>query len=388
MENKGNNKLHIAMIGQKRVPSREGGVEIVVWELATRLRDRGYEIDCYNRSGYHVSARNYDHIPGKRGVYDEKIRIITVPTLRNGKLNAIIYSVLATIRALFGHYDVIHFHAEGPCLMIWLPRLFGIRVIATIHGLDWQRAKWGNFASRMLKNGEKMAAKHADELIVLSKSMQDYFMEQYGRKTWYIPNGISRPVKREPEIITQKYGLYGEDYFLTLSRIVPEKGLHYLLEAFRNIQTDKKLVIAGGSSNAVEYMDLIKKMALEDKRVILTDFVHGEELEELLSNAYVYCLPSDIEGMSISLLEAMSYGRCCLVSNIPENAEVVAEHAVMFQHGNRDDLQKKIELILNNENLHMEYENQASDYICKKYSWDKMVKETERLYYGENRWDS
>ncbi|MCH4191060.1 MAG: glycosyltransferase family 4 protein [Butyrivibrio sp.] len=376
------------MIGQKRVPSREGGVEIVVWELATRLRDRGYEIDCYNRSGYHVSARNYDHIPGKRGVYDEKIRIITVPTLRNGKLNAIIYSVLATIRALFGHYDVIHFHAEGPCLMIWLPRLFGIRVIATIHGLDWQRAKWGNFASRMLKNGEKMAAKHADELIVLSKSMQDYFMEQYGRKTWYIPNGISRPVKREPEIITQKYGLYGEDYFLTLSRIVPEKGLHYLLEAFRNIQTDKKLVIAGGSSNAVEYMDLIKKMALEDKRVILTDFVHGEELEELLSNAYVYCLPSDIEGMSISLLEAMSYGRCCLVSNIPENAEVVAEHAVMFQHGNRDDLQKKIELILNNENLHMEYENQASDYICKKYSWDKMVKETERLYYGENRWDS
>lgn len=125
------------MIGHKRVPSREGGVEIVVWELATRLRDMGYEVDCYNRSGYHMNAKSYDRVPGRSGVYRDGIRILTIPTVRNGKLNAIVYSFFAAIRALFGHYDVIHFHAEGPCLMIWLPKLFHIRCVATIHGLDW-----------------------------------------------------------------------------------------------------------------------------------------------------------------------------------------------------------------------------------------------------------
>ena len=154
----------IAMIGQKHVPSREGGVEIVVWELARRLRDRGYLVECYNRSGYHLHAKDYEKIKGMPGHYYSGIRILTIPTFRSSKLNAIVYSTLATIRALFGHYDVIHYHAEGPCLMLWLPKLFGIPVVATIHGLDWQRAKWGKLASRMLKAGERTAAKHADAL--------------------------------------------------------------------------------------------------------------------------------------------------------------------------------------------------------------------------------
>ena len=375
-------KMRIAMIGQKRVPSREGGVEVVVWELATRLRDAGYEVECYNRSSKHVKKSSYEKISGKPGYYCEGIRIITVPTLQNGKLNAIVYSVFATIRALFGHYDVIHFHAEGPCLMAWLPKLFGIRTIATIHGLDWQRAKWGNFASKMILKGEATAAKHADEIIVLSRNVQDYFLQTYGRQTHFIPNGIGRPLISRPDEITKRYGLQGNDYILTLCRIVPEKGLHYLIEAFREIKTDKKLVIAGGFSNAAEYMQQIEEMAAEDDRVILTDFVHDVVLEELCSNAWVYCLPSDVEGMSISLLEAMSYGNCCLVSDIQENIEVVEDKAAAFHKSDVQDLRQKVTELIGHPELVEEYRSKAADFICSKYSWDKMMQATTQLYKG------
>ena len=381
MQNKNNMKTkNIAMIGQKHVPSREGGVEVVVWELATRLRDAGYDVDCYNRSGYHLSARNYKKIPGKKGVYLDGIRIIIIPTVQNGKLNAIVYSVLATFRALFGHYDVIHYHAEGPCLMLWLPKMFGIRVVATIHGLDWQRAKWGNFASRMLKAGERTAARHADEVIVLSKDVQDYFLKEYGRKTWYIPNGIERPVHRPTQLITEKYGLCRDDYIFTLSRIVPEKGIHYLIEAYRNIDTDKKLVIAGGSGNAQEYWEQIHEMAAQDSRIILTDFVDGRLLEEICSNAYFYVLPSEVEGMSVSLLEAMSYGNCCLVSDIAENIEVVENNAERFESANVSDLEKKVRNLIAHPETVQKYKDEAAEFICKKYSWDLMMEATENLY--------
>ena len=374
--------FHIAMIGHKRVPSREGGVEVVVWELSKRLKERGYEVDCYNRAGYHISAADYEKIPGKRGCYQDGIRILTIPTARNPKLNAIIYAVLGTLRALFGHYDVIHYHAEGPCLMLWLPRLFGIRTIATIHGLDWQRAKWGNFASRMLLAGERIAAEQADEVIVLSHNVQDYFYKKYGRKTHYIPNGIQRPVKRAPREIREKWGLNGGDYILTLSRLVPEKGLHYLLEAFHGIDSDVKLVIAGGSGGAASYVEKLHRMGEKDGRVIFTGFVSGQPLEELMSNAMLFCLPSDVEGMAVSLLEAMSYGNCCLVSDIPENLEVTEDKAVSFAHGDVKDLRRVLRELLADPKRREQYRQEAAGFITKKHDWDLMTTETEKLYHA------
>ncbi|WP_342757096.1 glycosyltransferase family 4 protein [Kineothrix sedimenti] len=372
-------RFRIAMIGQKRIPSREGGVEIVVNELSTRLVKKGYEVDAYNRSGYHVSGKEFQR-KGKKGKYYENIRIIIVPTFKNGKLNAIVYSFLATLRALFGKYDVIHYHAEGPCAMLWIPKLFGIRIVATIHGLDWQRAKWGNFASYVLKFGEKMAVRYADEIIVLSGNVQSYFKETYGRDTNYIPNGIEKPEIKEANIIKQKYGLEKDSYILFLARLVPEKGLHYLLEAFSRIKTEKKLVVAGGSSHSFEYIEKVKKMAEKDKRVIFTDFVQGETLEELYSNAYLFVLPSDIEGMAISLLEAMSYGNCCVVSDIKENVEVVGKNGITFEKSSIADLKKKLCYLLDNKEIVEKYKEEASDFICRKYNWEEVLKETEKLY--------
>ena len=371
---------HIAMIGHKHVPSREGGVEIVVWELSTRLKERGFIVDCYNRGGYHLTSRDYDHYKDKKGNYRNGIRIIIVPTVKNGKFNAIVYSFFATIRALFGHYDCIHYHAEGPCLMIWLPKILGIHTVATIHGLDWQRAKWGGFATKMLRLGEKFAAKYADEVIVLSDNVREYFEKTYSRKTLFIPNGVNRPTYKKANLILEKYGLNGNDYFMTLCRIVPEKGIHYVIEAFKELPTDKKLVICGGDSNAREYMEQIKKMASLDDRIIMTGFIQGEILEELLSNAYVYLLPSDVEGMSISLLEAMSYGNCCLVSDIKENVEVVEDKAVSFKHGNVPDLALKMQELIQDPERVNAYKSKAADFICTKYSWEDVTDRTAELY--------
>lgn len=374
-------KYRISMIGHKRIPSREGGVEVVVEELAVRMVKLGNRVDVYNRSGYHVSGKEFDE---KRGRIFEGVRLYIVPTLRSSKLNAIVYSffatILATFRSAFRKNHVIHFHAEGPCLMLWIPKLFGIRTVATIHGLDWQRSKWGDFASKMLKLGEKIAAKYADELIVLSKNVQEYFWKEYRRETVYIPNGIQRPELRKAEEITQKYGLEKEEYILFLARIVPEKGLPYLLEAFKKLDTDKKLVIAGGCSHSLEYMEQIRQMCDADERVIMTGFVQGNLLEELFSNAWLYVLPSDVEGMAVSLLEAMSYGRCCLVSDIPENMEVVGDHAVTFRKGNIQDLHDKLQYLLEHEEVRRNIGESSSDYICNKFNWDKVVESTLKLY--------
>ena len=377
-------KLRIAMIGHKRIPSREGGIEIVVEELAVRMAALGHRVDAYNRYGHHVSGKKYDQEYGWKGrKFYKGVRVYIIPTFRRSSLNAIVYSFFATIRALFGRYDVLHYHAEGPCAMLWLPRLFRRRIVVTVHGLDWQRAKWGNFASYVIKFGEKMAAKYADEVIVLSENVQKYFADTYHRKVSYIPNGISRPGHQDAQLITEKYGLTKDSYLLSLGRIVPEKGLHYLIEAFSKIDTDKKLVIAGGNSHAVEYMDQIHRMAARDERVIMTDFVQGQMLEELYSNAYAFVLPSDVEGMALTLLEAMSYGDCCLVSDICENTEVVEDKAFVFRKGDTKDLQKKIEYLLEHPEVVQKYREQSADFICDKYNWDEVVDDTIRLYRGQ-----
>jgi len=268
--------------------------------------------------------------------------------------------------------------------MLWLPRLFGKRCIATIHGLDHQRSKWGRLAKAYIMMGEKCAARHAHEVIVLSKNVQDYFMNTYGRRTHFIPNGVDRPEKTPAQQITATYGLQKNDYILYLGRIVPEKGLTYLIEAFKNVKTHKKLIIAGGASDTAEFFEELKALAADDPRIQFVGFVQGQLLEELYSNAYVYTLPSDLEGMPLSLLEAMSYGSCCLTSDIPECTQVTEDHGVSFQKGSIEDLQKKLQMLCDDEATVSRYQQQAADYICGKYSWQQVTEQTLKLYYGEH----
>lgn len=363
------------MFGQKRL-SREGRIEIVVKELCTRMAKNGYTVTCYNRSGHHVSGAEYD----KKTEY-EGINQKCVPTIEKKGLAAVSSSFFAALYSAFGKYNVVHIHAEGPAFFSWLPKLLGKRVIVTVHGLDWQREKWkSGFGSKFIKQGEKNAVKYADEIIVLSKGVHDYFRNQYGRETRFIPNGVNRPEIRKAELITDKFGLTKDSYILFLGRLVPEKGIRYLVEAFKNVKTEKKLVIAGGSSDTDSFMKELKELAKDDKRIIFTGFVQGQMLEELYSNAYIYTLPSDLEGMPLSLLEAMSYGNCCLVSDIQECTEVVEDKALIFKKSNVQDLQNKLQEACDRTEKVMELKQQAADYICKKYNWDDVVEETLKLY--------
>ena len=366
------------MFGQKRIPSREGGVEIVVEELCTRMVVQGHNVTCYNRGGHHVSGSEYD---SKRLKEYKGIKLKTVPTIEKKGLAAVSSSFFAALCCAFGKYDIIHIHAEGPAFFAWLPKMFGKKVIVTIHGLDWKREKWkSGFGSKFIHQGEKNAVKYADEIIVLSKGVQDYFEKTYGRKTVFIPNGVSNHIERKPQIIKNKFGLDKDEYILFLGRLVPEKGIKYLIEAFKQVDTDKKLVIAGGSSDTSEFENEMKELAKEDKRILFTGFVQGQELEELYSNAYVYVLPSDLEGMPLSLLEAMSYGNCCVVSDIPENGNVVGEHGLTFQKGQIQDLKQVLLKLSGEPETVQELKNGAADYICEKFRWQQVVEQTLELY--------
>lgn len=370
--------MKIAMIGHKRIPSREGGVEIVVEELSTRMSKIGYVVTCYNRGGKHVMDKNQKQVNLKEY---KGVKLKKVLTIDKKGLAAMTSSFFGAFKILFSKNKVVHFHAEGPCAMIPIIKKFSKKkVIATIHGLDWQRAKWGGFATKYIKFGEKMAVKYADEIIVLSKNVQKYFKDTYNRETVFIPNGVSEPVIRKAEMITEKYDLNKNDYILFLGRMVPEKGIHYLVEAYNQINTNKKLVIAGGASDTDTYYSELKEKSKNNKNIIFTGFVQGQELEELYSNAYIYTLPSDLEGMPLSLLEAMSYNNCCLTSNIDECAEVLEDKGVTFKKSDVNDLKEKLQYLCDNEDIVKNYKQNAQEFILNKYNWDNVVEQTLELY--------
>lgn len=376
-KNAGKKFLRIAYLGHKSIPSRQGGVEIVVEELAVRMAEYGCKVTVYNRSSHHVGGKEFDN--SKLKTY-KGIRMKYVPTIDKKGLAAMSASFFAAIAAAFGRYDVVHFHAEGPCAMLWLPKLFGKRCVATIHGLDHKRAKWGKFASSYIMLGEKCAVKFADEIIVLSEDMQKYFMDTYNRKTMFIPNGVNKPVIRKAEIIKREFGLDKDDYILYLGRLVPEKGLRYLIDAFKNVKTNKKLVIAGGSSDTDNFAEELRKLSISDGRIIFTGFVQGDLLDELYSNAYIYVLPSDLEGMPLSLLEAMSYGNCCVVSDIPECTDVVEDKGVVFRKSDAEDLSNKLQELCLDDDMVQKYRTDAANFICSKYKWDTVARNTFELY--------
>lgn len=370
-------KFRIAMLGHKRIPSREGGVEIVVGELSTRMAQMGFDVTCFDRKGHHVSGAAYDE--ASKNEYCG-VKVKRVWTLDKKGLAAMTASFSGALLAAFGRYDVVHFHAEGPCTMMWLPKLFRKKCIATIHGLDHQRAKWGKFASWFIRTGEKCAVRFANEIIVLSENVRKYFKDTYNRDTVFIPNGVLPAEPKEAKEIEKLYGINKDEYILFLGRLVPEKGVKYLIQAYKELDTDKKLVIAGGTSDSGEHLNELLELADNDPRIIFTGFVSGRVLEELYSNAYIYVLPSDLEGMPLSLLEAMSYGNCCVTSDIPECTSVLGERGVTFKQGSVQALKEKLSQLCCDSQTVISFRNYTAEYICSRYNWEKVTKETLKLY--------
>jgi len=370
--------MKVAMIGHKVVPSRRGGIENVLTTLCPILAGMGVDVTCYNRSSDKVENEYTGTVTDNmyKGVKIKKAWTVNVRGFA-----AMIASFTAAISAAFSDYDVVHFHAEGPCAALWIPKMFGKKCVATVHGLDWQREKWGKgFASKYIKFGEKILAKYADEVIVLSNSAHDYFKETYNRETTVIHNGVTRPEKKAAELITEKYGLEKDGFIAVVSRLTAEKGIHYLIDAYNSIETDKKLVIAGDTSDTDDYVEMLKQKAGQNPDIIFTGFVSGDILNEIYSNAYINVLPSDLEGMSMCLLESLSYSNALLCSDIPENTSVGEDKVLYFEKSNVKDLAEKLKLLCDDKELVEKYRDGADEFVLSKYSWQDIAKSTCELY--------
>ncbi len=354
------------MIGQKGIPATYGGIERHVEEISRRLAGMGHQVDVYCRFHYTPPGTTY-----------RNVRLLRRPSVHTKHLDTFTHVAWSTAEAMARHYDIVHFHALGPSVFSWLPRLGGARTVVTVHGLDWQREKWGRVAAWILKQCEGPAARFPNRTIVVSKTLRDYFEKHHHTQAVFIPNGTNL-VPARPARKILPLGLVPGQYVLFVGRLVPEKGVHFLCEAFSQIDTGLKLAVVGGASASEDYVRLLK--SYEGERIRLLDYVFGETLEELWSNAYLVVQPSVMEGLSIALLEALSYGRCVLVSDIPENLEVAEECAVSFRSRDAEDLRAKLEMLIRNPELVRSYEVKAREHIRAHYSWDPVARRTEGVY--------
>ncbi len=356
------------MIGQKGIPATYGGIEKHVDEISRRLAGRGHDVTVYCRHHYTPA---HAEIPG--------VRLLRRPSIRTKHLDAASHVAWCTLEAMARRHDVVHYHALGPSLFSGLPRLAGARTAVTVHGLDWQREKWGKAAAWVLRQCEGPAARFPNRTIVVSRTLREYFHTQHRREVTFIPNGTNLPTPRPPQKILS-LGLVPGRYVLFVGRLVPEKGAHFLCEAFLGVETDMKLAVVGGLSFSKDYVQGLRRF--ESDRIRLLDYLYGETLEELWSNAYMVVQPSTMEGLSIALLEALSYGRCVVVSDIPENLEVASEVAVPFRSRDVADLRDKLEFLIRNPERVREYQDLARVHIQRHYSWDTVAEQTEAVYAG------
>ncbi len=360
--------MKVAFIGQKGLPATYGGVERHVEELAVRLAAHGHQACVYNRPSYNPSA------PAQyRGV-----KVVTLPSVATKHLDAITHVAVCTAHALRHDADIVHYHAVGPALLSWAPNLRGVCALATVHGRDWQRPKWGSLASLALHAGEWMAMHAPDETVVVSRSLADELSSRYGRPAHYIPNGITLADGDDLSILGE-FGLEPGRYVLFASRLVPEKGAHYLAEAWRRLGRDMTLVMAGDSSFSADYVQSLRA-SCEHDGVVFTGYVFGPRLATLFRQAALFVLPSDVEGLPLVLLEALGYGTPVLASDIPPNREVLGDLGRTFAAGSVDDLQRQLGAALDELPALREQASQAASWIAGVYDWDLIADQTIALY--------
>ncbi|MCG6536592.1 MAG: glycosyltransferase family 4 protein, partial [Syntrophales bacterium LBB04] len=276
--------------------------------------------------------------------------------------------------------DLVHVHAIGPSLFSIFPRLKGIPAVVQAHGLEWKRDKWGILGKTFFRLSDLTAVYFPNRLTAVSRVQKEYFEQKYGREVVYIPTGVNRVNRREPRWLLQ-LDLEPQKYILFAARLVEEKGAHFLIDAYKHLGgTDFKLVIAGDAANEWRYKNLLSEICGRDPRIVMTGFVTGEPLEELFSNAYLFCLPSTVEGLPIALLEAMSYGNCCVASDIPESLEAMGEHGYTFKNRDSKDLYEVLRRLIDNPHLVEQKKAAAREHVLSNYSWDKVADEMERLY--------
>lgn len=370
--------MKIAMIGQKGIPARSGGIERHVEELSAELAARGHEVLVFCRAWYTWPIRNH------RGV--TALKTASIPTKH---LDAITHTFTSILRAAREQVDIFHIHGVGPALLAWLPKLLRPRakVVVTFHCIDRHHQKWNWFARLALRIGEYLAITAPDATISVSKTLESYARLNYGVTTKYIPNGTQVPMELTDKNLIEPFGLTPNNYLMMCSRLVRHKGAHVLIQAWKNLRRakpdligDKKLVIVGGSAFTDDYVRELQQLAQDDTSIVLTGNQTGNTLHALFALSYAAVHPSESEGLPIAVLEAMSYGKCVLSSDIPENLELTQDHGMSFEVGNVDDLTQKLQMLLESPEQVTAVGEEARTHIAKHYDWKDIAETTEYLY--------
>jgi len=364
--------VRVAFIGGRGVISKYSGIESYYEQVGHELARRGHEVTVYCRTYFTPPMNTHNGM-----------RICRVPTICTKHLETVFHTLLSTFHAMTQDYDVIHYHCLGPALFSFLPRLAGKKTVVTVQGLDWQRAKWGAIAARVLRWGETAAVTLPNATMVVSRTLQQYFRSRGRRDPIYVPNGAT-PIR--PRALSRLYDwdLQPDNYVLFLGRLSPEKHCHLLIEAFEKTPTEMKLVLAGGSSHSDSYVENLRRHASD--RVRFLPWVSGTDLEELLANAALFVLPSAMEGLSLALLDAMAAGRCVLTSDIPENREVVEGAGFTFQCGDPNDLERMLSLLIHNPELRRQAAARERERVKKEYLWPEIAQSIEQVYYRVLGW--
>jgi glycosyltransferase involved in cell wall biosynthesis len=360
-------KLRIAFIGGRGVISKYSGIESYYEDVGKRLAERGHEITIYCRNYFTPNLKEHNGM-----------KLVRLPTIRSKHLETLIHTFLSTFHVLTQQYDLVHYHALGPALFSFFPRVLGTKTAVTVQGLDWQRKKWGRIAAAVLRLGEKASVKLPNATMVVSKVLQRRYREMHGIETFYVANGGLLRDRTEPNKILE-WRLKPGKYILFLGRFSPEKGCHLLVEAFEHLDEDVTLVMAGAGSYCDDYNRDLRTHASD--RIRILDWVSGETLDELLTNAMIFVLPSDLEGLSLALLDAMGAGLCVLTSDVPENREVVDGAGFTFRRGNTADLAEQLRFLIANPGLREVAGKMARRRIEEEYQWSKIAEDIERAYF-------
>jgi glycosyltransferase involved in cell wall biosynthesis len=365
-------KLRVAFIGGRGVVSKYSGIETYYEEVGEGLAGLGHEVTVY--------CRTYFTPPGRE---HNGMRVVRLPTIRSKHMETLVHTFLSTLHVLTQPCDVVHYHALGPALFSLIPRLAGKKTVVTVQGLDWQRKKWGRIASTVLRMGERAAVSLPNRTMVVSQTLQQHYRKSYGAETSYVPNGGVLRERRPPDKIFD-WGLQPGKYILFLGRFSPEKGCHLLVEAFEELKTDVKLVMAGASSYCDDYSRRLRSHASESIKML--DWVSGEDLDELLTNAMIFVLPSDLEGLSLALLDAMGAGLCVLGSDVPENREAISDAGFTFRRGDAVDLADRLRFLIANPAVRAAAGQAAKRRVREHYQWPQIAAEIAQVYCEMMEW--
>ncbi len=372
--------MKIAMIGQKGIPAVQGGIERHVHELSRCLVERGFTVLAYCRKWY--SNR-------EDGIF-EGIELVHVPTLHTKHLDTILATLFATIDAMRRHVDVIHYHGVGPSLLSWIPRIFApnILVVTTFHSIDRKHQKWGIFARLALRLGEWTACRFSHRSIAVSRTIYQYMRDVYDTESFYIPNAVPSYEAIMDSSVMEKWNISSKEYVLVVSRLIPHKGIHYIIEAWKKLLQknpsligNKKLVIVGDGYYTDEYVAFVKNAAKDIPSIVFTGFQSGKTLHTLYSQAAFMVHPSDAEGLPIVVLEGMSYRLPVLVSDIVEHKDLIQNSEFFFEKGNIDSLTKKLEFVLTQDHVLLEKEGISNRALIEReFVWSKVIDKIIAVY--------